>query len=150
MKCLTMIAESTKESLFIDVAGSIRGKRVVEVLKLVAAERGYPQYLRSDNGPEYVSTVLLEWTSKHSMTNSLIDPGKPWQNGINESFNGQLRDECLAMNWFHSRKHPKVLVEQRREHYITIKPHSSLDYQTPLEYVSGWKSSSTVGAFVSK
>ena len=60
-----MIDEFTKESLFIDVAGSIRGKRVVEVLQAVAAERGYPTYLRSDNGPEFVSTVLLEWASKH-------------------------------------------------------------------------------------
>ncbi len=94
-----MIDEFTKESLFIDVAGSIRGKRVVEVLELVAAERGYPQYLRSDNGPEFVSAVLLEWSSKNGMTNMLIEPGKPWQNGTNE---------CLALNWFHSRKHAKV------------------------------------------
>jgi putative transposase len=101
-------------------------------------------------GPEFVSTVLLEWASKHGMTNMLIDPGKPWQNGTNESFNGKFRDECLAMNWFHSRKHAKVLIEQWREHYNTIRPHSSLDYQTPLEYVSGWNSSSTTGAYVSK
>ena len=145
-----MIDEFTKESLFIDVADSIRGKRVVEVLQAVAAARGYPQYFRSDNGPEFVSTVLLEWASTNGMTNMLIEPGKPWQNGTNESFNGKFRDECLAMNWFHSRKHAKVLIEQWREHYNTIRPHSSLDYQTPLEYVSGWKSSSTTGAFVSK
>jgi putative transposase len=62
----------------------------------------------------------------------------------------QINNECLAMNWFHSRKHAKVLIEQWREHCNTIRPHSSLDYQTPLEYVSGWKSSSTTGAFVSK
>jgi len=150
LKCLTMIDEFTKESLFIDVAGSIRGKRVVEVLQAVAAERGYPTYLRSDNGPEFVSTVLLDWAARHGMTNMLIEPGKPWQNGTNESFNGKFRDECLAMNWFHSRKHAKVLIEQWREHYNTIRPHSSLDYQTPLEYVSGWKNSSTTGAFVSE
>jgi putative transposase len=104
LKCLTMTDEFTKESLFIDVAGSIRGKRVVEVLEFVVIERGYPQYLRSDNGPEFVSTVLLEWPSNHGMTNMLIEPGKPWQNGTHESFNGKFRDECLAMNWFHSRK----------------------------------------------
>lgn len=150
LKCLTMIDELSKESLFIDLAGSIRGKRVVELLDLVAAERGYPQYLRSDNGSEFVSAVLLELSSKHGMTNMLIDPGKPWQNGTNESFNGKFSDECLAMNWFHSRKHAKVLIEQWREYYNTIKPHSSLDYQTPFEYVSGWNNSTAAGAQVSK
>ncbi len=74
-----MIDEFTKQSMFIDVAGSIRGKRVVEVLELVAAKRAYPQNLRSDNGSEFVSTVLLEWASKHGMTNMLIEPVKPWQ-----------------------------------------------------------------------
>jgi putative transposase len=80
----------------------------------------------------------------------LIEPGNPWQNGTNESFNSKFKDECLATNWFHSRKHAKVLIERQREHYNTIRPYSSLDYQTPLEYVSGWKSSSTTVAFVSK
>lgn len=108
----------------------------------MVAERGYPQYLRSDNGREFVSTVLLEWASKHGMTNMLIQPGKPWQNGTNENFNGKLKDECLAMNWFHSRKHAKVLIEQWRERYNTIRLHSSLDSQTPLEYVSGSNNSS--------
>jgi putative transposase len=150
LKCLTMIDEFTKESLSIDVAGSIRGQRVVEVLKSVIAQRGYPTYLRSDNGPEFVSTVLLKWATEHGMTNMLIDPGKPWQNGTNESFNGKFRDECLAMNWFHSRKHAKVLIEQWRKHYNSIRPHSSLDYQTPLEFVSGWKSGLTTGACVSR
>ena len=150
LKCLAMVDEFTKESLFIDVAGSIRGKRAVDVLEHVVAERGYPQYLRSDNGREFVSTVLLEWASKHGMTNMLIQPGKPWQNGANENFNGKLKDECLAMNWFHSRKHAKVLIEQWRERYNTIRLHSSLDSQTPLEYVSGSNNSSTTAAFVSK
>jgi putative transposase len=58
----------------------------------------------------------------------LIDLGKAWQNGTNESFNGKFRGECLAMNWFHSQKHAKVLIQQLQEHYNTIRPHSSLDY----------------------
>lgn len=134
-----MIDEFTKESLFIDFAGSIRGKRVVEVLQFVASECGYPTYLRSDNGPEFASTVLLEWATKHGKTNMLIEPGKPWQNGTNESFNGKFRDECLAMNWFHSRKHTKVLIESWRQQYNAIRPHSSLGYQTPLEFMSECK-----------
>ena len=107
-----MIDEPTKESLITDVAGLICGKRIVKVLQAVAAERGYPTYSRSDNGPEFVSTVLLDWAARHGMTNMLIELGKPWQKGTNESFNGKFRVECLAMNWFQSRKHAKVLIEQ--------------------------------------
>jgi len=77
LEFLTIIDQFKKESIFIYVAGSIRGKRLVEVLEFVAAECVYPQYLRRDNGPEFVSTVLREWASKHGMTNMLIDPGKP-------------------------------------------------------------------------
>ena len=101
-------------------------------------------------GPEFVSTVLLGWASENGMTNMLIEPGKPWQNGTHESFNGKFRDECLAMNWFHSQKHAQVLIEPWRQHYNTVRPHSSLDYLTPFEYVSGWESSSTTGACVSR
>jgi putative transposase len=68
----------------------------------------------------------------------------------NESFNGKFRDECLAMNWFHSQKHAQVLIEPWRQHYNTVRPHSSLDYLTPFEYVSGWENSSTTGACVSR
>jgi putative transposase len=68
------------------------------MLQAVAAERGYPTYRRSDNGPEFVSNVFLDWAARHGMTNMPIEPSKPWQNGTNESFNGKFRDECLAMN----------------------------------------------------
>lgn len=88
-----MIDEFTKENLFVDFTGSIRGNRVVDVLDLVAADHGYPQYLRSDNGPKFVGTLLLEWSSKHGMTKMLIDPGKPWQNGACESFNGKFKEK---------------------------------------------------------
>ena len=98
LKCLILIDEFTKESLRIDVAGSIKGKRVVQVLEEAIAERGYPKVLRSDHGPEFVSTVLLEWAVERGLRNLHIEPGKPWQNGTNESFNGKFRDECLAMN----------------------------------------------------
>ena len=132
LKCLTLIDEFTKESLRIDVAGSIKGKRVVQVLEEVIAQRGYPKVLRSDHGPEFVSTVLLEWAVERGLRNLHIEPGKPWQNGTNESFNGKFRDECLAMNWFHSREHAKVIIETWRKQMTKgnpirgnlIRPHS--------------------------
>lgn len=101
-------------------------------------------------GPEFVSAALLQWAVDRGLRNLLIEPGKPWQNGTNESFNGKFRDECLAMNWFYSRVHAKVIIEAWRKHYNLVRPHSSLEYKTPLEFVSQWKPESTTGAKVSR
>ena len=100
LKCLTLIDEFTRECLAIDVAGSIRSVRVIEVLSRLISERGAPRYLRSDNGPEFVSKAILEWLDAEHIETALIDPGKPWQNGADESFNGRFRDECLNLEWF--------------------------------------------------
>jgi putative transposase len=76
----------------------------------------------------------LDW-----LRNPHIELGKPWQNGANESFNGKFRDECLALNRFHSKANAKVIVEVWRKHYNLIGPHSSLDYQSQAEFVAGWQ-----------
>jgi putative transposase len=134
LKCLTIIDEFTRECLAIDVAGSIRSQRVIEVLARLVSERGAPAFLRSDNGPEFVSKAILEWILDADIQIALIDPGKPWQNGTDESFNGRLRDECLSLEWFRSRREAKVIVEAWRQHYNLIRPHSSLEYRTPVEF----------------
>ena len=134
LKCLTIIDEFTRESLAIDVAGSIRSGRVIEVLGRLISEHGAPRYLRSDNGPEFVSKAILEWLETAGVETALIDPGKPWQNGMDESFNGRFRDECLSVEWFRSRREAKVIIETWRRHYNTVRPHSSLDYLTPIEF----------------
>ena len=103
LKCLTVIDEFTRECLAIDVAGSIRSGRVIEVLTRLVSVRGAPRFLRSDNGPEFVSKAILEWLELAGIETALIDPGKPWQNGADESFNGRFRDECLSLEWFRSR-----------------------------------------------
>jgi putative transposase len=131
LKCLTVVDEYTRESLAIDVAGSIRSGRVIEVLSKLISVRGAPRYLRSDNGPEFVSAALLKWVTEQGIECALIDPGKPWQNGTTESFNGKFRDECLAMEWFRNRLEAKVVIEDWRQHYNKVRPHSSLNYQTP-------------------
>jgi putative transposase len=112
LKCLTVIDEYTRECLAIDVAGSIRSGRVIEVLSRLASERGAPLHLRSDNGPEFVSKSLLRGATDESLGIALIDPGKPGQNGMVESFNGKFRDECLSMEWFRSRVEAKVVIEE--------------------------------------
>ena len=141
LKCLTIIDEFTRECLAIDVAGSIRSQRVIEVLARLISERGAPRYLRSDNGPEFVSKAILEWLEKAGIETALIDPGKPWQNGMDESFNGRFRDECLSLEWFRSRREAKVIIETWRRHYNEVRPHSSLDYLTPYEFGQQHRSS---------
>ena len=134
LKCLTVIDEFTRECLAIDVAGSIRSARVIEVLSRLVSDRGAPRYLRSDNGPEFVSKAILSWLESANIETALIDPGKPWQNGADESFNGKFRDECLNLEWFRSRREARVVIETWRRHYNAVRPHSSLGYRTPIEF----------------
>jgi putative transposase len=134
LKCLTVIDEYTRECLAIDVAGSIRSGRVIEVLSKLVSMHGAPRHLRSDNGPEFVSRAVLRWLTQANIDTAHIDPGKPWQNGSNESFNGKFRDECLSMQWFKNRIDAKILIEEFRQEYNEIRPHSSLGQLTPLEF----------------
>ena len=134
LKCLTVIDEWTRECLAIDVAGGIRSGRVIEVLAQLVSVHGAPRYLRSDNGPEFVACAILRWLHETGIETALIDPGKPWQNGADESFNGKLRDEHLTLQWFRNRVDAKVGIEQWRRHYNDVRPHSSLGYLTPLEF----------------
>jgi putative transposase len=136
LKCLTVTDEWTKEGLAIEVDGRIRSGRVIEVLSRLVSERGAPLYLRSDNGPEFVSSALLKWIVDQGIATALIDPGKPWQNGSTESFNGKFRDECLSLEWFRSRTEAKVLIEAWRQHFNMVRPHSSLGYLTPAAFAA--------------
>lgn len=136
IKCLTVVDEGTSEGLAIDVAGSIRSRRVIEVLSRLVSERGPPKVLRSDNGPEFVSRALLKWIASEGIESALIEPGKPWQNGTCESFNGKFRDECLSIEWFRSRDEARVLIEQWRRHYNEDRPHSALGNLSPAVYAA--------------
>jgi putative transposase len=140
LKCLTVIDEFTREALAIDVAGSIRSRRVIEVLARLVSDRGAPRYLRSDNGPEFVSRAILEWIGSERIETALIDPGKPWQNGTDESFNGKFRDECLSLEWFRSREEARVVIETWRRHYNHVRPHQSLNDLTPIEFKTRYDS----------
>jgi putative transposase len=136
LKCLTVTDEFTKEGLAIEVNGRIRSPRVIEVLSRLVSERGAPTFLRSDNGPEFVSKALLSWIIGQGIGTALIEPGKPWHNGVTESFNGKFRDECLSLEWFRSRAEAKVIIETWRRHYNAERPHSSLGYLTPNKFVA--------------
>jgi len=100
------------------------------------SERGAPALLRSDNGPEFVSKALLSRIAAQGIGTALIEPGKPWQNGVAESFNGKFRDECLSLEWFRTRAEAKVIIESWRQHYNAVRPHSSLGYLTLNEFAA--------------
>jgi putative transposase len=134
LKCLTIVDEWTRECLAIDVAGGIRSGRVIEVLAQLVSVHGSPRFLRSDNGPEFVAAAILRWLDEAGIDTALIDPGKPWQNATDESFNGKFRDEYLSLQWFHNRLDARVGIEQWRRHYNHVRPHSSLGYLTPEEF----------------
>ena len=134
LKCLTVIDEFTRECLAIDVAGGIRSARVIEVLTQLVSLHGAPRYIRSDNGPEFVARAILRWLQDAEIETAFIDPGKPWQNGTDESFNGKFRDQHLSLQWFRNRVEAKVSIEAWRRHYNEVRPHSSLKGLTPMEF----------------
>lgn len=134
LKCLTIVDEWTRECLAIDVAGGIRSGRVLEVLAQLVSVHGAPRVLRSDNAPEFVARAVLQWLTDAAIETALIDPGKPWQNATDESFNGKFRDEFLTLHWFRHRTEARVAIEEWRRHYNDVRPHSSLGYLTPAEF----------------
>jgi putative transposase len=111
IKCPTIVEEYTRECLAIDVAGAIRFKRAIEVLSRLVSLHGAPLFTRSDNGPELVSRAILERISGSGIATVLNDPGKPWQNGTDESFKRQIRDECLSIECLRSCREAAVLIE---------------------------------------
>ena len=152
LKCLTVIDEFTRECLAIDVAGSIRSGRVIEVLAKLVSVHGAPRYLRSDNGSEFVARAIVRWLHSADIETAFIDPGKPWQNGADESFNGKFRNEHLSLQWYRHRVEATVAIEQWRQFFNELRPHSSLDYRTPKEFKeqitikSGWLGKNPEGA----
>jgi transposase InsO family protein len=92
---------------------------------------GIPEHIRSDNGPEFTAKVVRQWLGSVGVKTLFIEPGSPWENGYNESFNGKLRDEVLNREVFSTLKEAKVVIEKWRQEYNTIRPHSSLNGLPP-------------------
>jgi putative transposase len=143
LKMLTVVDEFTRESLTIETRTSIKSRAVVEVLERLTSERGAPTYLRSDNGSEFIAGRVRDWLGKKQIGTLYIKPGSPWQNAKGESFNGRLRDECLNVEWFNNLREAKVVIESWRQHYNEERPHSSLKYQTPVEFRLAHRQSQT-------
>jgi putative transposase len=131
LRILTLIDEYTRECLAIRVARRLASLEVIETLADVMLLRGVPEYIRSDNGPEFLAQELRQWLGKLRTRTLYIERGSPWENGYCESFNGKLRDECLNGEIFYSLKEAQVIIEQWRVEYNTKRPHSALGYRPP-------------------
>ena len=138
LRILTVMDEFTREGLALDVALSTSAERVIGVLTVLVAQHGAPTYLRSDNGAEFVATAVQLWLAAGGVQTLYIEPGKPWQNGKEERFNGTVRDECLNMHQFHSVAEACVRLNVFRHQYNHERPHSRLSYLTPLEFKTAW------------
>ena len=131
IKILTLIDEYTKEALAVYPARRIRANDVIDIFADVMVERGVPEYIRSDNGPEMIAKVLRNWLARVGTKTAYIMPGSPWENGYCERFNGKLRNELLDGEIFYTLREAQVIIEQWRWHYNRIRPHSALGYRPP-------------------
>jgi putative transposase len=134
IRLLTIVDDCTRECPAIEVDTSLGGLRVRRVLDRIASERGLPEAIVVDNGPEFRGRVLTAWSEERRVRLEFIQPGKPTQNAYIESFNGRLRDECLNANWFTSLSDARRKIETWRRDYNQQRPHSSLDYLPPAEF----------------
>jgi len=134
IRMLTVVDDCTRECPAIEVDTALGGLRVRRVLDRIASERGLPEAIVLDNGPEFRGRALAAWSEERGVRLEFIQPGKPAQNAFAESFNGRLRDECLNANWFTSLRDARRKVEDWRQDYNQQRPHSSLNYLPPAEF----------------
>jgi putative transposase len=139
LKLLNIVDEHTREVLAIAVDRRLDADATTAVLDRLVIERGRPpRFLRCDNGPELTANALRDWCRFNQAGTSYIEPGAPWQNPYVESFGSRLRDELLAVEAFNTLLEARVLVEDWRIEYNTLRPHSALSYLTPTDYARTW------------
>ncbi len=134
---LTVEDEHTREGLAVEAGRSMPARQVKAALAWLFAERRPPEYLRSDNGPEFIAHELMGWLTEKGVRTHHIAPGSPWQNAYGESFNATLRRECLNQELFHSVLDARTKTSLWRRGYNTQRPHSALGYLTPEEFRDG-------------
>ena len=134
IRLLTLVDNFTRESLAIEVDQHLGGQRVAEILTLTALERGSPEKIRVDNGPEFTSKKLDQWAYINHVELDFSRPGKPTDNAFIEAFNGRLREECLNQSWFLSLADAREKVGVWRLDYNRNRPHGALDNMAPEEF----------------
>lgn len=143
LKCLTVVDEFTREGLEIRIGRSLTAGDVVRILEELFAIHGRPDCIRSDNGPELVAAAVQNWLQENRVKTHYIEPGSPWQNAYNESFNSIFRTTCLDRWLFSSLTEARVVVDQWLEEYNTVRPHGSLGGMTPQAFLHNWKQENT-------
>lgn len=138
LRILTVEDEFTRMCLTIEVEHRMSARYVADALLGLIAQHGIPKFIRSDNGPEFIARQLMRVFAIHGIEARHIEPGSPWQNGLNERFNGTVRRECLSFETFASRDHARMICKVYGRQYNTERPHSSLGYRTPKEFAEAW------------
>lgn len=135
VRLLTVIDEYTRKCLMIKVGFSLNAQDVIDALYKLFMTEGIPEFIRSDNGSEFTAKKVQKWLRILEVKTAYITPGSPWENAYCERFNGILRDELLDGEIFYTITEVKVLVEQWRREYNTIRPHRSLGLKAPAPEV---------------
>ena len=135
LKWLPICDEFSRESVALEVERRMESRDVIRILDAAVTERGQaPDFIRSDNGPEFIALLVQDWIERRGFKTLYIAPGSPWENAYSESFNSRFRDEFLNRESFGSLLEAKVLGKQYRYDYNQRRPHSALEYQTPVEF----------------
>ena len=134
LKMMPIVDEYSRECLSIEVERSITAEDVVSTLASLFRQRGEPEFIRSDNGPEFIAKAIKRWLAASGVRTLYIEPGSPWENAYSETFISRFGDELLKREVFADLLEAKVLVEDYRGHYNHHRPHSALGYQTPAEF----------------
>ncbi|MGD0834701.1 MAG: IS3 family transposase [Candidatus Dormibacteria bacterium] len=140
LKALSMCDEFTRENLARRIGRSITADHVIAALDEASERRGTPEYIRCDNGPEFVAAAIRDWCRFMGTGTAYIEPGSPWENPFVESFNGKLRDELFAREVFDSVMEARILFDDWADVYNRYRPHSSLGYATPAAFAASWSS----------
>jgi len=136
LKVMPVVDEYTRECLSLEGERSIKACGVIDTLRKLFIERGEPDYIRSDNGPEFIAEAIKEWLAACGVKTLYIEPGAPWENAYSETFISRMRDELLERELFVNLKEAQVLLEDYRDHYNHRRPHGALGYLTPAEFAA--------------
>jgi putative transposase len=139
-RILNVVDVLSREALASEVDSGLSARRVINTLNVIALDRGYPARISVDNGPEFRSLALDAWAYEHGVTLSFIQPGKPTQNPVIESYNGKMRDELLNLHWWRTVAEARDAIAAHRIDYNQVRPHGSLDEQTPHEFAATLRS----------
>ncbi|NJO00842.1 MAG: IS3 family transposase [Bacteroidia bacterium] len=134
VRVINVMDECSRRDLWVEAATSIRAKRLTEILDHLVALRGIPHYIRTDNGPAFISEELENWAKAKGVELRFIQPGKPTQNGLIERLNGTLRRECLNLHWFYSLEEMNEYLQDWYQVYNFERPHSSIGFVSPQQY----------------